>query len=957
MPARCTMSSSIYAAFGALLLGAVSSLPTPRNESEIPPTVSIAPRRLSILPMFFMYFPTALFGIRPPDFYSDAYLRFPYTGAAFFPSELVMASLIWLLATFVVFQLLPFLGALYTIAKYGIDPKRGDVNNNKNINYEDDGASVKTKRSRRTTESKKTESKFKSKSAKVHDVLSDPRKAPTIIIVMPIYNEEPDALFNAVLSVTRANYLKSCMHLFVSFDDESVSELYLRLLDKMGVFQHAAESSKSFDGINISSSSTDEPLAFSDVEAKFLKLKRVMSDGSVGYDIPTQFTVTFEGVCVTICRFPHNGKRATQAKTFKLINKMYGHKGSNTERTYVLYIDSDVILERNAIYEFTRAMELQPEKVAYTGYITCRTSLAPTNFLVAYQDSEYLHSQLIHRSFEAILGGVVCLPGALTMVRLRALKEVAPHYFTRLNTDKTLDYHRFHLGEDRYMTHLLMDVATNHVKVKKRKQVDRRRRAAGKPPLKKPKHMNNSYTIGFCSSARCKTEAPDTWQKLLKQRRRWFLGAIANEIFMLIAPELWRQTPILMLTKLWDFGLRSLIIYVTLFNIFLNYVVFPNMDLPHGEYITTAYSKTSNTFDFMQFLFPISKPGQEVYSWIVPLLIFVGPLAGKWLLLIWVGIVLRRWRMSLLYPAVVVLQPAFGLAFTMYALRTYATRSWGGPRTDRGDDEDPMKALERIWSQLNVPNPDEKPEEVEEDSDDSDDDEIYEMFHENRVDILGVGSRDTLHDPAIDNIDVELKTPEMSPDSKNLPTPRLRPVKTPAPAFHRASVSERILSWLPKRQSVIEKNESKRYTLQFIDFKMLEEDDKNTMYRMTLDRHSSKKSSRKASGATTPEHGRSRSESGVSKYSFRPPASTFNNQKRLTPPFLDQKKINRISGSGSVAFALPQTSGTQMPAVMMGFASGSELSVKTVHDQPDNISPNTNNESPGNSKEAGPPSS
>ena len=75
------------------------------------------------------------------------------------------------------------------------------------------------------------------------------------------------------------------------------------------------------------------------------------------------------------------------------------------------------------------------------------------------------------------------------MIRMEALDAIAPFYFVDLDVSKDVNYHRFYLGEDRYLTHLLMI-------------------------------MYPSHSIGFCFSACCKTEAPDTIEKYMKQRRR-----------------------------------------------------------------------------------------------------------------------------------------------------------------------------------------------------------------------------------------------------------------------------------------------------------------------------------------------------------------------------------------------------------------------------------------------------
>ena len=101
------------------------------------------------------------------------------------------------------------------------------------------------------------------------------------------------------------------------------------------------------------------------------------------------------------------------------------------------------------------------------------------------------------------------------MVRFESLKSVAGTYFNNMNADGNVDFARTHLGEDRYLTHLLME---------------------SRP---------EKHRIGFCAAAKCKTEACEGFFSLMKQRRRWYLGTMTNEIYMLTSPVIWSQFPAL----------------------------------------------------------------------------------------------------------------------------------------------------------------------------------------------------------------------------------------------------------------------------------------------------------------------------------------------------------------------------------------------------------------------------
>ena len=54
----------------------------------------------------------------------------------------------------------------------------------------------------------------------------DETSAPKVVIVMPCYNEDPDILLKAINSVVDCDYPPSCIHVFVSFDGDSLSELF-----------------------------------------------------------------------------------------------------------------------------------------------------------------------------------------------------------------------------------------------------------------------------------------------------------------------------------------------------------------------------------------------------------------------------------------------------------------------------------------------------------------------------------------------------------------------------------------------------------------------------------------------------------------------------------------------------------------------------------------------------------
>lgn len=318
--------------------------------------------------------------------------------------------------------------------------------------------------------------------------LLDEDSAPKVVIVMPCYKEEIDVLITAINSVVECDYPPSCIHVFLSFDGDQEDELYLNTIERLGV-----------------------PLTLE--------------------TYPKSIDVAYRDARITVSRFPHGGKRNCQKATFKLIDRVYNEYLKRNDNLFILFIDSDCILDRVCLQNFLYDMEFSPgnkrNMLAMTGVITSTTK--KHSIITLLQDMEYVHGQLFERTVESGCGSVTCLPGALTMLRFSAFRRMAKYYFAdKAETCEDLfDFAKDHLGEDRYLTHLFM------IGAKQR------------------------YQIQMCTSAFCKTEAVQTYKSLVKQRRRWFLGFITNEACMLTDWRLWRRYPILVLYRFCQNTIRT----------------------------------------------------------------------------------------------------------------------------------------------------------------------------------------------------------------------------------------------------------------------------------------------------------------------------------------------------------------------------------------------------------------
>lgn len=118
---------------------------------------------------------------------------------------------------------------------------------------------------------------------------------------------------------------------------------------------------------------------------------------------------------------------------------------------------------------------------------------------------EYYISHNLAKAFESLFGSVTCLPGCFTMYRIYQVGTGKPvfvsHPIVRDYAENRVDTlhmkNLLHLGEDRYLTTLLL------------------------------KH-NATLATKYLNIAHAYTIAPDTWGVFLSQRRRWINSTVHN---------------------------------------------------------------------------------------------------------------------------------------------------------------------------------------------------------------------------------------------------------------------------------------------------------------------------------------------------------------------------------------------------------------------------------------------
>ncbi|ORZ37623.1 chitin synthase-domain-containing protein, partial [Catenaria anguillulae PL171] len=353
---------------------------------------------------------------------------------------------------------------------------------------------------------------------------------------------------------------------------------------------------------------------------------------------PDCITLEYKGIEYNICRFEHGGKLHAQSKMLEVVKR-------NVEReiypsdSLLLFLDSDTTLVAPTVRRFVDHFSMHPRLHAATGFIVSRNGHG-NNFFQQLQDAEYIFMQFGTRLPEVVFGAVTCLPGALTAIKYQTMCELAEVYFNQPDVDSTFEFCRRKLGEDRFLTHLAME------------------------------HLP-SHSIGFIPDAIAKTEAPGNFYDLLRQRRRWLLGSLANELYCVTTPSFWIKFPgVALMRFLGLFQVGGSLFYMFLF-----------------DFVVRAIQKPQSL---------------STMDWFM---LFLVPLLNWSLVLMW-SVWQRRWKGIAYFFMYCALSLFFETSYCTYTLWTVNEKTWGGPRAQAanadddsqdGEDhgEDPASIIER----------------------------------------------------------------------------------------------------------------------------------------------------------------------------------------------------------------------------------------------------------------------
>lgn len=170
---------------------------------------------------------------------------------------------------------------------------------------------------------------------------------------------------------------------------------------------------------------------------------------------------------------------------------------------FLFQIDADTVVAPDSASRFVSAFLHDTKLIGACGETAL--SNAKASMVTMMQVYEYYISHNLTKAFESLFGSVTCLPGCFTMYRIRAAETGKPLFVSRevvndyseIRVDTLHTKNLLHLGEDRYLTTLLL------------------------------KH-HPKYKTKYIMRAHAWTIAPDSWNVFMSQRRRWINSTVHN---------------------------------------------------------------------------------------------------------------------------------------------------------------------------------------------------------------------------------------------------------------------------------------------------------------------------------------------------------------------------------------------------------------------------------------------
>ncbi|KAI5359038.1 Putative cytochrome b5-like heme/steroid binding domain, myosin head, motor domain, chitin synthase [Septoria linicola] len=336
-----------------------------------------------------------------------------------------------------------------------------------------------------------------------------------VIATVPAYTEDEESLRRAIDSAARMRYDDKRKLLFIICDGMIIGQGNDRptpriVLDILGVPETVDPEPLSFESLG-------EGMKQHNMGKVYSGLYEVQ-----GHIVPF-IVIVKVGKPSEVSRPGNRGKRDSQMILMRFLNRVHynlpmtplelelHHQIRNvigvnpTFYEFLLQIDADTVVAPDSATRFVSAFVNDTKLIAVCGE-TALTN-AKASFITMMQVYEYYISHNLTKAFESLFGSVTCLPGCFTMYRIRAAETGKPLFVSReivndyseVRVDTLHMKNLLHLGEDRYLTTLLMK-------------------------------YHSKYKTKYIMRAHAWTIAPDSWAVFMSQRRRWINSTVHNLI-------------------------------------------------------------------------------------------------------------------------------------------------------------------------------------------------------------------------------------------------------------------------------------------------------------------------------------------------------------------------------------------------------------------------------------------
>lgn len=344
-----------------------------------------------------------------------------------------------------------------------------------------------------------------------------------VICQVPAYTEDEDSLRRAIDSAARMKYDDKRKLLVIICDGMIIGQGNDRptpriVLDILGVADTVDPEPLSFESLG-------EGMKQHNMGKVYSGLYEVQ-----GHIVPFLVIVKI-GKPSEVSRPGNRGKRDSQMVMMRFLNRVHYNSpmspmelemyhqirniiGVNpTFYEFMLQIDADTVVGADSASRMVSAFLDDTRLIGVCGETALSNS--KSSFVTMIQVYEYYISHNLAKAFESLFGSVTCLPGCFTMYRVRAAESGKPLFVSRevveqyanIRVDTLHMKNLLHLGEDRYLTTLLL------------------------------KH-HSKYKTKYINSAHAWTIAPDSWKVFMSQRRRWINSTVHNLIELIPMSQL-----------------------------------------------------------------------------------------------------------------------------------------------------------------------------------------------------------------------------------------------------------------------------------------------------------------------------------------------------------------------------------------------------------------------------------